>query len=455
MTTPFRHDAPGPSARSWRSAPAWAEVEPLGGRLADLFDGVDRIVIVAAHPDDEALGAAGLCQRATEAGVRLHVVVATHGQHSHPDSPTTSPVDLARIRRAESTHALSQIAPNAQLNFLGLTDGALGGAEEALTRALVEQVGDGRRTLLVTTWRQDGHPDHEAAGRAAATSAYRTGARFLEYPIWLWHWGDPTTAPWNDLRFLRLSDDEIAAKRQAMGAHLSQIAPLSPAPGDETLLSPGFLAHFEGKEEVFIEQSYDDTALEDLHSETADPWGVDSRWYEQRKRELLLSMLPRERFEHGLEVGCSTGALTAALAERCDRLTAVDRSAAALTAARARLEGADGVEGSGNTSVSRLDVPAQWPSGSFDLIVISEVGYFLSPVGIELLADRVNACLGAAAVVVLAHWRHEVDGWPLDGPMVHETLKSRLALPVAATYLDDDVEILVLAEANTLPDPHR
>lgn len=452
MTAPFSHDAPGTSAMSWRSAPRWAEIGRLnqfGKPPINLLDDIERVVIVAAHPDDETLGTGGLCQRAQDAGIRLEVVVATDGRHSHPDSPTMSPDELGRVRRAESTHALSEVAPDAHLHFLGLTDGAVAETEDSVISTLVDLIGDGRHTLLVATWRHDGHPDHEAVGRAAATAAYRTSARLLEYPIWLWHWGDQDSAPWDDLRLLSLSDDQVTAKRQAMAAHHSQVAPLSPAPGDETLLSPAFLAHFESNEETYIQQPVEDTALDDVHAETSDPWGVDSRWYEQRKRDLLLAMLPRERFTHGLEVGCSTGALAADLAERCDRLTAVDRSGTALRAARARLDPVDLVD------VHEVDVTREWPAGTFDLVVVSEVGYFLSHLGVERLADQVNSCLGAAAVVVLAHWKHEIDGWPLDGPAVHEILTGRLELPIAAKYADRDVEILAFAVPDVLPSPHR
>ena len=108
------------------------------------------------------------------------------------------------------------------------------------------------------------------------------------------------------------------------------MAPLSSAPGDETLLDAEFLAHFEREHEWFVVtpgvDSTDDE-LDELHRDAVDPWGVDSRWYERRKRELLLAVLPRARFASALEVGCSTGALTEALSERADTVLGVDDSA--------------------------------------------------------------------------------------------------------------------------------
>lgn len=420
----------------------------ITGRLTGrLTDRIDRLVVVAAHPDDETLGAGGLSALAAEAGIALLVVLATAGEHSHPGSPTTSPGHLARRRRGESEAALREVAPLATTAFLGLDDGDVTGSESWLTTRLVEVVGDGRRTLLVAPWRHDGHPDHEAAGRAAARAARRTGATLLEYPVWFWHWARPQDAPWADLRSVVLSPAAVEAKRRAVARHVTQVAPLSDAPGDEVLLTTDFMAHFAHDREVFVEQPVADPALDDLHSEFADPWGVDTRWYEERKRDLILAVLPRRRFGQGLEVGCSTGALAAALAERCDRLDAVDSSAAAVARARERLAAIP------NVAVHRLEVPRQWPDGVVDLLVVSEVGYFLSPVDLDHTIERAAGCLAPDGVVVLCHWRHEVVGWPLDGAAVHRRFTDELDLSVVARYADRDVEILVLATSDVLPDP--
>ena len=115
-------------------------------------------------------------------------------------------------------------------------------------------------------------------------------------------------------------------------------------------------------------------------------------------------MLPRPRFGRALEVGCSTGALTEALSDRADHVVAVDRSETALRAATARLADRDDIE------VARLDVPGEWPAGSFDLVVVSEVGYFLSPLALDRLVERVATSLAPDGVVVLCHWRHPRRG---------------------------------------------
>ncbi len=119
-------------------------------------------------------------------------------------------------------------------------------------------------------------------------------------------------------------------------------------------------------------------------------------------------MLPRATYARGLEVGCSTGALAERLAERCHDLLAVDASPAAVEAARQRLSGHDHVR------VERMQVPQDWPPGSFDLVVVSETAYFLSPRELRGLVERVRASLTPLGVVVLCHWRHRIDGWVPD-----------------------------------------
>ena len=210
------------------------------------------------------------------------------------------------------------------------------------------------------------------------------------------------------------------------------------------------IRHFAGPIERYVAEPAEDFALDDLHAADADPWGVDSRWYETRKRTLLLAALPRPRFRHGLEIGSSTGALAADLATRCDDLLVVDASAHAVAAARRRLRDA------GSVRVEQHRVPEEWPTppdGGFDLVVVSEVGYFLIPHGLDDLVGRIRRSLAPDGVLVLCHWRHDIAGWPLDGPLVHTVMTRADVRPVLARYEDRDFELLVLADPGELPDP--
>ena len=402
MVRSFTHDGPGTPASEWAERPEWEHV-----RSAEL-DGFDHVLVVAAHPDDETLGAGGLIATAAAADLDVHLFVCTAGEHSHPSSTTHRPEDLATRRESEVRAALGELAPGAGITLLHVQDGHLREHEQTLVALLVRLVKDGRRTLVVAPWRHDGHPDHDAAGRAAATTAHRTGATLWEYPIWWWHWAQPGEAPWDDLRQLELTDTATRRRRRALAHHRSQTEPLSDAPGDEALLGPHFVQHFTGPRDRFIQQDTPDDALDRLHRAEPDPWGVDERRYERRKRALSLAMLPRDRFTRGLEIGCSVGALTADLTQHCDALVALDSSYSAVESARQRLA----VDSSSSQVEVRLaEVPADWPEGLFDLVVVSEIGYFLSPRDLDDLAERIRESLTPDGVLLLCHWRHPVVGW--------------------------------------------
>jgi len=444
--TSYTHVGPGTPAIVWRRHPEWGSGEPVA------LEHVDRLVVLAAHPDDETLGAGGLVAEAIRLGVAVEIVCATDGEGSHPDSPTLTPEDLAVIRAEEARRAAQALGVPVELvHRLALPDGGLAGHEDVLTKHLVQVVGDGRRTVILAPWRRDGHPDHEGAGRAAAAAARRTGADLWEYPLWFWHYGQPEDAPWAMLHPFALDEPALQAKREAIRAHASQVAPLSDLAGDETLLPADFLAHFEdGPEHYLRTASIDcpDDSLDRLHQEEADPWGVESRWYERRKRDLVLAMLPRPSFDRTLELGCSTGALAEALAARSGQVLAVDRSTAALAAARARFRDNDRV------TVAELDVPHDWPHDvTFDLVVVSEVGYFMSPAGLERLVGRIAESLGPEGVLVLCHWRHAVEGWVLDAEGVHTAFEDPRLPELSASYRDRDVEIRVHAHDHGWPDP--
>jgi len=151
-----------------------------------------------------------------------------------------------------------------------------------------------------------------------------------------------------------------------------------------------------------------------MYSLADDPWGFGSRWYEQRKYALTLAALPAASYRDGLEIGCSIGFLTTQLALRCRTLTALDPSPAALEAARARVP--DGVR------LVQGGVPGRWPAGSYDLVVLSEVGYYLNAADLERLLDLVERDLRPGGTVVACHWRHPVADYPLTGDQVHDAL---------------------------------
>ncbi len=152
-----------------------------------------------------------------------------------------------------------------------------------------------------------------------------------------------------------------------------------------------------------------------MYARESDPWGFASRWYEQRKYALTLAALPDRAYDRALEVGCSVGVLTAALATRCRSLLGLDPSAAALATARERVPA--------HVQLRRGAVPGDWPAGTYDLVVLSEVGYYLSPGDLTTLLDLVERDLAPGGTVVACHWRHPVADYPQTGDAVHAALQ--------------------------------
>lgn len=160
--------------------------------------------------------------------------------------------------------------------------------------------------------------------------------------------------------------------------------------------------------------------FDDLYAERDDPWGLSCTAYEERKYALSVAALTHERYERAFEPGCSIGVLTAELAPRCGTLLSMDGAPRAVEQATARLADV------ANVRVELGRVPADWPSGSYDLIVLSELMYFLDAADRSAVALRCGATLAPGGQVLAVHWRHSFDEAPTNGDVVHEELFARL-----------------------------
>jgi LmbE family N-acetylglucosaminyl deacetylase/SAM-dependent methyltransferase len=427
----------GTSAAEWAGDARFAGLPPLD------LDHVRRVVVVAAHPDDESLGAGGLIARMAGRGVLTEVIIVTDGRGSHPESTTHDPDHVAVIRRAETLVAVGEVSWDATVTFLDVPDGETGSFREEIRLRIAARIGEGAHTLLVSHLREDGHRDHREVGEIAAIVAADTGASLIEFPIWMWHWATPDAAevPWRRLRRLELTDAECAAKRSAIEGHRSQVVGLSGSKGDGPMLRPDFVEHFDTGVEVFAVQ--DDSVepsgaplsrgyFEKLYERRDDPWSFETRWYEKRKRAVTMAALPEDKFGTALELGCSIGLLTEALADRCGELLAVDISAAAVKRARKRLEGKAGV------TIKRRDVASEFPRGRYDLVVLSEVGYYLDEHSLDDLIDHITSGLVAGGTLIACHWRHAVEDYPLSGDTVHAAIRSRSGLASIVQHVEAD-----------------
>ncbi|KQO95784.1 hypothetical protein ASF30_19480 [Leifsonia sp. Leaf264] len=450
----FDSSQTGTLESEWADADRWQ-------RLPRYARPIEHLVVLAAHPDDETLGAGGLIESAGRNGTRISIVVATDGEASHPSSPTHTPWQLSRIRRREMRKAIDHLAPDAVIHHCEIPDGQLIDHVDEVVDCVVGIVNDaGGGATIVAPWSGDGHRDHRAAAAAARQAAENTGSALLEYPIWMWHWGRPDddSLPWNDMVAIDLDADTRMAKSSALIEHVSQTAPLSDQAGDEAVIGVEMRSHFERPFEVFFadghaqreetpetrETAATDAApsaqpatlerdfFDNFYAGRDDPWGFETRWYEKRKRDILLASLPHERYTTALEVGCSTGKLTASLAGRADALLGIDISPEPLRAARKRLAEHSNVE------LRVASAPAEWPDGHFDLVVLSEVGYYWSRADLDLALDRVVDSLDADGVLVACHWRHPVSEYPLTGDDVHAAIAARSELVATVQHREED-----------------
>lgn len=152
-----------------------------------------------------------------------------------------------------------------------------------------------------------------------------------------------------------------------------------------------------------------------------DPWSVHSSWYERRKRDLVLASLGQPRYAAALELGCGLGQITAPLASRCDKLHAVDLSPNAIERCRA-LFAARGID---NVSLDVMSVPEAWPlteCASVDLVIVSELAYYLSPERFSRLMQSCLRSLSTGGEWLMCHYMPEFDDRVQPTHTLHEAV---------------------------------
>ncbi|QVR66769.1 class I SAM-dependent methyltransferase [Acinetobacter sp. BHS4] len=182
--------------------------------------------------------------------------------------------------------------------------------------------------------------------------------------------------------------------------------------------------------------------FEDLYRHNNDPWGYDFHWYEARKRQICLALLTKPRYLKVLEVGCSNGHLSFHLAQRADELVCIDVSERAVQLASARLQEFEHVV------VENRKIPEDYSIQKFDLILISEMAYYLSKDELHQFIEKLKHSLNDDGEILCCHWRHEIQDFELDAEQVHQAFQQHFPFHHYLSLNDPDF-MIDLWTANT------
>ena len=178
--------------------------------------------------------------------------------------------------------------------------------------------------------------------------------------------------------------------------------------------------------------------FDDMYAASQDPWNFTGSMYEQEKYQHTITALGGEDFINGLEIGCSIGVLTKMLSEYCTSLLGVDISEKPILIARERLKDNLGVK------FEVFDIPRQYPDNQFDLIVVSEVAYYLSEKDLISTKSLILNSLADNGTLCLVHWRPQIDGCAFNGDQVNDSFLNDGAYNPAYQYSNDQYRIDVI-----------
>ena len=158
--------------------------------------------------------------------------------------------------------------------------------------------------------------------------------------------------------------------------------------------------------------------FEAKYRQAGDPWDFATSVYEQKRYSAIISSLDNRRFRRAFEPGCSIGVLTQRLAALCDQVEAIEISSTAASQAEERCSSLP------NVSVRQGSLPGDLPSGTFDLILFSEIGYYFQAASLMSLVTELVGRLDTGGVLLAAHWLGVSPDHLLSGDQVHELLST-------------------------------
>lgn len=178
--------------------------------------------------------------------------------------------------------------------------------------------------------------------------------------------------------------------------------------------------------------------FEALYRSDPDPWSYASSGYEHAKYERTLAACGAGPFESALELGGSIGVFSELLAPRCRRLTTIDLAETAAAMARRRLAG------HGAVRVITGALPDAVPDERYDLVVASEILYYLAPPALDRTLAMIRARLISGGRLVAVHWRPAGPERPFTAAEVHARLREDPWLEQVGAEQTDDYLLDVL-----------
>ncbi|MGV0023956.1 class I SAM-dependent DNA methyltransferase [Phormidesmis priestleyi] len=155
-----------------------------------------------------------------------------------------------------------------------------------------------------------------------------------------------------------------------------------------------------------------------LYQANPDPWNFKTSAYEAQKYAATIAALVKPRYRSAFEIGGSIGILTEQLADRCEAILSIDVSDIAQSQAIQRCQHLPQVR------FQLMCVPEAFPSEQFDLVVLSEVGYYWCPQDLSKAQQQILDHLEPKGHLLLVHWIVDAEVLPLTGDQVHESFLS-------------------------------
>jgi SAM-dependent methyltransferase len=162
-------------------------------------------------------------------------------------------------------------------------------------------------------------------------------------------------------------------------------------------------------------QSLPASYFEAIYQSDRDPWKFETSEYEAKKYAATIAALPKSRYDSALEIGGSIGVLTEMLAQRCDSILSIDISKLAQDQAIQRCKKLEQVQ------FKLMNFPHEYPEEKFDLVLVSEVGYYWCREDLQTAQRRIFELLEPNGHLLLVHWLPVSPDYPLTGDEVHDS----------------------------------